>query len=100
MKIIRKIGLYPLILAVTALYISINLKESLNWDSGIAFFGMGAYFVIFLLIISIACLFDFFYICLNNEKIRGYWFSFTLNSMIIIYSLFHAISVLIDTNVY
>lgn len=100
MKNIRKIGLYPLILAVTALYISINLKESLNWDSGITFFGMGAYFVIFLLIISIACLFDCFYVCLEGEKIRGYWISFALNSMIIIYAFFHTISVLIDTNVY
>jgi len=100
MKIIRKIGLYPLILAITALYISINLKETLNWDSGIAFFGMGAYLVNFLLLVSIACLFDFFYVGLKFKKIKGYWTCFSLISMLITYAFFHTISILIDTNIY
>ncbi|GGI11820.1 hypothetical protein [Gottfriedia solisilvae] len=100
MKIIRKIGLYPLLLAVTALYTSLNLKEMINWDSGIAIFGMGAYLVNFLLLVSLACLFDFFYVGLKNKKIKGYWISFTLISMIIIYTFFYTISILINTNVY
>lgn len=100
MKYLRKMGFYPILFSIIALYLTSKLKESYHWDSGIAFFTLGANFVIFLLIISIACLFDFFYLGLMRQKVKGYWVSFLFNSIFIIYIFFHTISIIIFTTIY
>lgn len=96
--VLRSSGILPLIFGVIAFFVSNNLERMFNWGTRIAWFEWGTYLASFLLIISIICLFDFFYLNLKVKKIRGYWFIFMLNSILIIYTFLHTVSTLISTN--